>query len=877
MPNADSIWPGIVTISGLLVFLWVSIVIAMLHEYNSTDIGAEQSSSNLARAFEESTRRTISQIDQILLSARAFYHAKGDQFDFDAWARTQTLPDKMTAAIGMADKTGLIFADTVRIPPGVTIADRPHFLIQKNPDYDELYISRPVRGRVSGKDSIQFTRKLLSPDKEFAGVTTFSLSCDELSRFYESLELGRGFVALLLADGTVLARGPLVSGIIGGSIADKSELAGMLTERSGTVRFRSLATNTAQIASFRHLQDYPVIVVVGFDTHTVFQQFNSLRNRTLVGGVVITFAICLIGGGWLHQKRRSIASNRALAITLETISQGILMVDAKGQVPVINPRALHLLGVANNSTEAARHAAALRAVRLAEAEDSQPVRPGGHAQVERIVEDVRSETVREDGTIIEVRNHRLPDGGFVQTYTDVTEQRHADARVRYLALHDTLTGLPNRVQLRQRILDFIEDQSNADQLTSIMMIDLDGFKGVNDTLGHDVGDELLVEVASRLQGLAREGDFVARLGGDEFIILQPGLTRREDAGPLARRLLQRLAEPVQVGSHQVRIGASIGISFFPTDAQNGETLLKYADIALYCAKADGRGTYRYFDVQMTYAVNEHRLLESGLRRALDNEEFELHFQPMFNCATLQITGFEALARWRHPTRGYVSPETFIPVIEECGLVNRFGLWVIEKACRTAAAWQPPCRIAVNVSSLQLRDGGLQDDVAAILIRTGLPASLLEIEVTESVMAEDSQPVVETLHALKMMGVRIALDDFGTGYSSLSYLRRFSFDKIKIDKSFVQGQANDHGVRVILEAILGMCRNLGLAVVGEGVETRQQLAMLRTGGCTEVQGHLLSRSMPSGVVEEFLRNNARRLGGEIEAPQPQVPETFELVR
>jgi diguanylate cyclase (GGDEF)-like protein len=471
------------------------------------------------------------------------------------------------------------------------------------------------------------------------------------------------------------------------------------------------------------------------------------------------------------------------------------------------------------------------------------------------------DVAREDGTVIEVHSHPLPDGGFVHSYTDVTEQRLADARVRYLAHHDTLTGLPNRVQLRQRMLDYFPPQPDPQNLTAFLMIDLDGFKGVNDTLGHDVGDELLIEIARRLQALVREADFVARLGGDEFVILQPHVREPRETAALAQRVLKRMAEPFHVVGQQVRVGASIGIAFHPTDGQDGDALLKYSDIALYCAKAAGRGTYRFFNTQMTRAVNENRLLESGLRSALDNQSLELHFQPKFACNSLAIVGFEALVRWRHPTRGDVSPETFIRVAEECGLIKRLGLWVIEQACRTAVAWESRLPVAVNVSLLQLYDGDLQTEIAAILLRTGLPAELLEIEVTESVMADDNPAVLETLRTLKTMGIRIALDDFGTGYSSLSYLRRFTFDKIKIDRSFVQGQAHDQGVRVILEAILGMCHKLGLAAVGEGVETRQQLSMLRQCGCTEVQGYLLGRPIPASAVEMFVKNNIRQLNQE----------------
>ena len=882
-PSTTPLLPELAAIFCFLVLLWASIIIALNHEYHAAEASAVQSTGNLARAFEESTRHTISQIDQVLLSVRAFSAALGERFDFNQWARTQTLPDKMTTAIWMVDRTGLTVAGTLPVPPGVSIADRPHFRAQLDPTRDELFISRPVHGRVSGESTIQFSRKLLGPHGEFAGVTVFSLDCAELSRFYQTLDLGNGFVSLLSADGTILARGPINPEMIGITISNREAFGDVLRRRSGAIRYRGGLTHVEQIASFRHLQDFPLIVMVGLDTDTVFQQYRSLREHVVLSGAAVTLAIGLIGMLWLQQKRRSVASRHALTITLETISQGILMVDGRGRIPVVNPRALDLLELADETSPAVRKRAASRAVELASRDAANHPRTvpiagsGGTGIGGTGIGDTgiggtgsggtgsggagepglasRFETVRADGTIIEVRSHGLADGGFVHTYTDVTDQRLADARVRYLAHFDTLTGLANRVQLRQCIWQFLDQPTGAQLLTAFMMIDLDGFKGVNDTLGHDVGDELLVAVARRLQALVREGDFVARLGGDEFIIVQSALDQPEDATPLAQRVLQQLAEPVQVGGHQVRIGASIGIAFHPNDGQNGDTLLKHADIALYCAKANGRGTFRAFDVQMTHAVNEHRLLESGLRRALDNRELEVHFQPIFDCGSLVITGFEALARWRHPTRGYVPPDTFIRIAEECGLINRLGRWVLEQACTTAAAWQPPCRLAVNVSTLQLRDGGLQDDVAAILLRTGLPAAQLEIEVTESVLADDNKLVMDTLHALKTMGVRIALDDFGTGYSSLSYLRRFSFDKIKIDKAFVQGQATDRGVRVILESILAMCHKLGLAVVGEGVETRQQLAMLRSCHCTEVQGYLLGKPMPADAAEEVLRRNA----------------------
>ncbi len=870
----ESLLPEVVAICCFLAFVWVSIFVALHHEYLATESAAEQTTGNLARAFEESTRRAVSQIDQVLLSARAFYKAQGTQFDFDEWSRTQTLSDKMTAAIGMADSTGHVFADTLPVMADTSIADRPHFRAQVDPTHDQLFISHPVHGRVSGQDTIQFTRKLLGPHGEFAGVTVFSLGCIELSRFYETLDLGRGFVALLSTDGTILARGPLVPGLIG-TKSDTPISRELLSERSGTIRFRGKVTGMEQLASFRRLEDYPLIVIVGLDATTAFGQYSSLSRRALLSGVGVTLAISLIGALWLQQKRRSVASRRALAITLETISQGILMVDAEGKVPVFNPRALDFLGLAHGELGEVQKFAAARASELAGrgelADDNGASSRANAGELEKTICSIQA--TRDDGTVIDVRSHKLPGGGFVYTYTDVTEQHRADARVRYLAHHDTLTGLANRVQLRQRIADVLKRPADTLQLTAFMMLDLDGFKDINDTLGHDVGDELLVIAARRLQGLVREDDVVARLGGDEFVILQMGLTRSDEAASLAERILHRLSEPADIGGHQVQMGASIGIALHPNDGQTDDDLFKHADIALYCAKTEGRGTFRYFDMKMTHAVFEHQLLATGLRRALDDGELEVHFQPIFDCSSLRVAGFEALIRWQHPTRGLVPPDVFIKVAESGGLISRLGQWVIGQACAAASAWDPPCRVAVNVSPIQLRDGTLQREIAAVLARTGLPAGLLELEVTENVMADDNRIVLDTLLGLKAMGIRIALDDFGTGYSSLSYLRRFPFDKIKIDRSFVQGQASDQGVRVILEAILNMCENLNLGVVGEGVETLQQLAMLRDSRCTEVQGFLLGAAMPGGAVVEFLKDNARRLGQE--NGLPGTSSTLEL--
>jgi diguanylate cyclase (GGDEF)-like protein len=852
----ESLLPELAAIACFLILPWIGITAALHHEYYHAEAAAVQSTGNLAQALEESTRRTIGQIDYILLSARAMQAAQGKQFDFHNWVRTQTLADKMTAQIAITDRAGQVIDSTMPRASSVSVADRPHFRAQVDPAHDDLFISLPVTGRVSGLETIQFSRKLLDADGAFAGVIVFSLSSVELARFYEALGLGNGFVSVLSGDGTILARGPWVSGLNGSSIKGNADLGDVLDHPSGSIRLRATPGQVAEIVSFRHLQEYPLIVMVGFGTDAVFGPYRSLMNNALLSGAAITLAVALVGFFWVQQKRRSLVSRRALTVTLDTISQGILMVDGQGGVSVINPRVLDLLAWPDERPEAALKLVASRAIELIPGIDGANAIPGMSRIAGGLRRDSKFETTLENGTIIEVRTHVLPDGGFVQTYTDVTEQRLAHAQVQHLAHHDALTGLANRVELRERISDIVDRNVDPQALTALVMIDLDGFKGINDTFGHDAGDKLLVKVSQRLKALVRVTDVVGRLGGDEFVILAVGLQQPEDIVPLAKRVLRRLADPIQVHGHQVRIGASVGIAFHPQDGRDVDTLFKHADVALYDAKTGGRGMYRCFDKQLTQAVTEHRRLESELRRALDDEALEVHFQPKFNSRSLEIVGFEALARWRHPTRGFISPDVFIRIAEDCGLINRLGRWILEQACKGVAAWNPRLPVAVNVSVRQLHDGGLKDDIAAVLRQTGLGSEHLEIEVTESVMADDDQTVLGNLRAIKAMGIRIALDDFGTGYSSLSYLRRFAFDKIKIDKSFVQGQTDDPGVRVILDAILNMCHNLGLATIAEGVETPEQLALLRDHGCTEIQGYLLGRPMPGEKIQDFICSHLR---------------------
>jgi diguanylate cyclase (GGDEF)-like protein len=442
----------------------------------------------------------------------------------------------------------------------------------------------------------------------------------------------------------------------------------------------------------------------------------------------------------------------------------------------------------------------------------------------------------------------------VATYEDITERRRAEARISHMALHDQLTNLPNRrffvEQIENRLLRLERGHKFA-----VLCFDLDRFKTVNDTLGHIFGDKLLRQVAERLHPCLREGDTVARMGGDEFAIIQGSLTEATEITALAARLIETINAPFDLDGHQVVVGASIGIAVAPTDAADADQLLKNADMALYRAKAEGRGTYRFFEPKMDALMQARRVLELDLRKALINGEFELYYQPIVNLATDGISGFEALLRWNHPQRGLVAPLEFIPLAEETALIVPIGEWVLRQACREAVKWPRHISVAVNVSPAQFTRPNLPQVVMSALAASGLAAERLELEITESVLLLGSESTLATLHQLRKMGVRISMDDFGTGYSSLSYLRSFPFDKIKIDRSFVHDVASNEDSMAIIRAVTGLGANLHMTTTGEGVETQQELDYLKREGCVEAQGYFFSRPRPANEIYQMLEGRA----------------------
>jgi diguanylate cyclase (GGDEF)-like protein len=449
----------------------------------------------------------------------------------------------------------------------------------------------------------------------------------------------------------------------------------------------------------------------------------------------------------------------------------------------------------------------------------------------------------DDGRTIAVVNVPMAGGGWVATHEDITERRRSEMQIAHMARHDALTDLPNRVLLRERLAEALIHVERGQRL-AVLCLDLDHFKNVNDSLGHPVGDELLRAVAVRLRGCVRETDTISRVGGDEFAIIQTDINDATDAERLALRISEVIAEPYDLGGHMVVVATSIGIAVAPVDGIEANELLKNGDMALYGAKADGRGVYRFFEPRMDARMKARRALELALRKALANDEFELYYQPAVTLDDETVQCCEALLRWNHPEHGLIMPADFISIAEEIGLIVPIGEWVIRRACEDASTWPDDIRVAVNLSPTQLNNSLLFPTVLNALTAAQLPAYRLELEITEAVLMENTEANLRTLHGLRALGIRISMDDFGTGYSSLSYLRSFPFDKIKIDRCFITGLGDDNESAAIVQAVAGLAQQLSMTTTAEGVETRTQLDRVRELGCTDVQGHFYSPPVPA---------------------------------
>jgi diguanylate cyclase (GGDEF)-like protein/PAS domain S-box-containing protein len=549
------------------------------------------------------------------------------------------------------------------------------------------------------------------------------------------------------------------------------------------------------------------------------------------------------------------------AVALNTIGEAVLAIDAAGNVTYLNAIAEQITGWALHDAVGQPLS---RVWRIIDATTREPLAdPVDHA-IARERAGIRAQNwlARQDGTetaveschsVIHDRAGRVI--GAVIVFKDVSDARATSLQALYLAQHDSLTDLPNRVLLNDRLLQAIAQARRHGFTLAVLSLDVDRFKNVNDSLGHAIGDTLLQSVAQRLAASIRGSDTVSRHGADEFVLLLPEIADANDAAVSAQRIITELAAPHDIGRHQLHVTSTIGISIYPADGSDPETLIRCADTALHQAKASGGNTYQFFEPRMNERAVERQAIEAGLHRALGGDEFLLHFQPKIALETGAMTGAEALIRWVHPERGLMYPNEFIPIAEDSGLIVPIGQWVLREACRQARAWidgdRLPVRVAVNISAVEFRHPLFLDNVRRILFDTGLDPSHLELEVTESSLIQNPQSTSLVLQGLKDLGVQVAIDDFGTGYSSLSYLRRFPIDVLKIDQSFVREITGDAVAGSLVCAVINMGNSLGHRVVAEGVETEEQFAFLRGRQCGEGQGYYFSRPLPPEQFVQFL--------------------------
>lgn len=591
-------------------------------------------------------------------------------------------------------------------------------------------------------------------------------------------------------------------------------------------------------------------------------------------GRTVSVAICTMAdGGWVGTfeevtESRKLETERAAAvadlreqhlrfdIALNNMSHGLVMVDENFRVIVCNRRYLEIFRL---SPVVVKPGVTMREVICHGGSLGNYRGDNGEARyalyVERLKAGVNFDSHLADERVIHVTHQPMAQGGWVVIYEDITERRRTEERISHMARHDALTGLANRVLFRERMAESLARVEAGEESLAVLCLDLDNFKAVNDTLGHPIGDSLLSAVAHLLTSVLGPNETIARLGGDEFAVLH-SRAQPQSAETLAHRIMAVLDQPLMVEGHEINTSVSIGIAIAPLDSAAADHLMKCADLALYRAKAEGRARYRFFEPDMDIRLQERRVLELDLRKALAGGEFELFYQPLVRARDGELTGMEALLRWNHPVRGAVSPSEFISLAEETGLIVPIGEWVLRQACTEAARWPAAVKVAINLSPVQFKDRGLVSTVAGALSAAGLAATRLELEITEAVLLQEDDFTLAMLHQLRALGIRISMDDFGTGYSSLSYLRSFPFDKIKIDRSFIADLDRNNDSAAIVRAIAGLGASLSIDVTAEGVETAEQLDRVCRDGCTEVQGYFFSQPRPAAEVFEII---ARRTG------------------
>jgi diguanylate cyclase (GGDEF)-like protein/PAS domain S-box-containing protein len=866
------------TIGALGIFFAVAIALLFLADlrarYRAEIDQAALSAQNYADVLAQHTALTFEAVDRSLRQVQLI------RADLEA-AQTQPGADPavlhlrahealsqmqksslMLVAIRWTDKDGnYVEWSDGRTPPQTNIADRDYFTVQRDGPTDRLHISAPFRSLVSGRWLIAVSRRLVDPDGSFAGAAVALIDQSYFIRAYRSIDIGpRGVVAMADHPGHIFARQPPIDPAsvagIHWPVADHLKFAD-----AGSYELVSPVNQTPRIVGYKSIAVPPLVVLVSY--HRDDQLASWYQHLYTFGpGALLVISVILLGTGLLMWQTGNLAyKNRILEVTLENMAHGLCMFDGQQRLIVCNERYAKMYGLSSDETRAGTKLRSILEARVAAG--SSPAAAQEYIDT-RIAEVTRNEpysAVNElrDGRVVAVTHRPIEGGGWVAIHQDITDSRRDEEKVAFMARHDLLTGLANRTNFMEKLEEAGARLRRRHETFTVFMLDLDRFKNVNDSLGHPAGDALLKETAHRLETALRETDLVARLGGDEFAIIQAGeADQRGAAVELAKRIIALMSAPYDLHGNVVSIGTSIGIAMAREPDVDSDTLMKQADLALYRTKSEGRNGYCFFDERMTADADARRQLEIDLRNAIAGGEIEIHYQPILHVKTRRLFGLEALARWRHPTKGFVPPSEFIPLAEETGLIVPLGEWVLHKACETAKRWPASVKVAVNISAVQFAKSDLLDVVTRTLAATGLPPERLELEITETALLEKEAGVLATLQQLERLGIAISLDDFGTGYSSLRYLTTFPIDKIKIDKSFTQNITHRADCAAVVASVLALGSGLDVATVAEGVETKQQFDILRASGVNYVQGYLFGAPCAAEDIDFKRFEENRRL-------------------
>jgi diguanylate cyclase (GGDEF)-like protein len=856
-------------VSGVLLVLMLACgTAAMIYNFReralrSTERELWNTDLLLTRHFDHRFGDFSVVLDVVALEAKQAGYATPEAFRRDMSTRemhdalgAKVLASPDVAGVNVFDADGILINSSENWPiVPITIAERAFFRALKSAsDPNEMAIGL-VRSQLNGALAVVLARKIVASDGKFLGVVSRAMAPEVVERFFQSLNLGDGAtISLIDRDGTLLARFPHVVSMVGRNLHNSELQQGIRAQGGqGVLRFQSQLDGQHRLAAARRLERFPVTVAVTTTVDAALADWRELAKLLSVVAALIATVITVVLVQIVRELKRQYDTARGqLDTAISNMTQGLVLFDGAARVVFTNRRYLEMYKLSPDVVKPGVHFLDVMRHRKESGSFGGNVEEFCATVLYHVAQGTTTYKILESqhGRAIQIVNKPLPGGGWVATLEDVTERRRAEEKIAHLAHYDALTDLPNRVLFREH-LDRMATRARGGEKFALVYIDIDEFKGINDSLGHQVGDELLKALAVQLRGCVGPDDFVARLGGDEFAIVLTSARDVAEVTAVVDRLQRSIREPHQCLGHHLMTDASIGIALAPEDGTDLDQLIRHADLAMYGAKADGRRAYRFFEPAMDASAKARRELEQDLREAIVRGDFEVHYQPLVNLATNQVTGCEALLRWRHPVRGMVSPAEFIPVAEDTGLINELGEWVLRTACAEAVSWPSHIRLAVNVSPVQFEPQTLALKVAAALAQSGLPADRLELEITEAVVIRDDDVALEILHQLSDMGVRIALDDFGTGYSSLSYLQRFPFDKIKIDRSFVQNLEEPAGSSSIVQAVVNIAGARSMTTTAEGVETETQRDLLARLGCTEMQGFLISPAKPAGAIRELL--------------------------